>query len=805
MTLATVPTGQANAEPIRFTVDSKLLRELGARLVGRPHIALAELIKNSYDADATVVQVEVTSDSIVISDNGHGMTRKDFVDRWMRIGTATKESEKVSKRLHRPLTGSKGVGRLSVQLLAERLDLVTRTSEADSETVQASVDWSAAIDVGLLTEATALVSTDRSMPTFPGRTDHGTVITLTGLQQEWNGHSLSELAREIWPLQPPFDNHGTSDADSFKIQLTTGDEEQDRNFASQMSAVLGLWTARIVGRTLPAGDPEPANTYAVNAPRAESDGDDDDSSPGPEKSDVSQAFLQSPPPDLQGETRIVKLLLETADGRKEVVHYKLGNCALDRVRFQIRVFNFRNRQPHGISVAEARRYLNRFGGVHVYDAGFHLPYYGSETDWLRVEFDHSHRLSQSALLPASLVHAGGEVLNPLQYLPTNSRLFGAVQVDTSREQRVAAQRGQAARREALSIQVTRDRLADTEAYRSLIRITRFAIDLYAIREAQRAWAAKLNPSPNAAKPSGDSDATSTEARDQTSSRTLEVAADRADIVREMLEATGDLLPEQTREALKSEVADIAQSVRREAESSQARLGLLGALATAGISTLAYEHEAARQNALLCTLVKRLRRAEPDSGEVAAVADAIDDVLDRAAATRRLFSHLLDERSRSSRGTFLAGEVVTTVVSQVGQLMRGVVFDISGLPEALRLPPGGYAEWVAILQNVLLNAYNAMLDCDERIIMIDGGSDRGQAWLRVQDTGSGVDLSQAEQLFAPFERRSDISEDRRNLGLGGTGLGLTIVRMLATDAHARATFEPPDAGYSTAFVLRWSTS
>ena len=41
----------------KFTVDAELLRELGERLVGRPHIALAELIKNSYDADATKVEI----------------------------------------------------------------------------------------------------------------------------------------------------------------------------------------------------------------------------------------------------------------------------------------------------------------------------------------------------------------------------------------------------------------------------------------------------------------------------------------------------------------------------------------------------------------------------------------------------------------------------------------------------------------------------------------------------------------------------------------------------------------------------
>ena len=38
---------QLGLEPIRFTVDAALFRELGERLVGKPHIALAELVKNS--------------------------------------------------------------------------------------------------------------------------------------------------------------------------------------------------------------------------------------------------------------------------------------------------------------------------------------------------------------------------------------------------------------------------------------------------------------------------------------------------------------------------------------------------------------------------------------------------------------------------------------------------------------------------------------------------------------------------------------------------------------------------------------
>ena len=96
---------------LQFTIDAELLRELGERLVGQPHIALAELIKNSYDADATQVTVKFSPDNgcIEVSDNGHGMTFEAFKNSWMRIGTTHKRAN-LSKNLKRQMTGSKGVG-----------------------------------------------------------------------------------------------------------------------------------------------------------------------------------------------------------------------------------------------------------------------------------------------------------------------------------------------------------------------------------------------------------------------------------------------------------------------------------------------------------------------------------------------------------------------------------------------------------------------------------------------------------------------------------------------------------------------
>jgi signal transduction histidine kinase len=223
------------------------------------------------------------------------------------------------------------------------------------------------------------------------------------------------------------------------------------------------------------------------------------------------------------------------------------------------------------------------------------------------------------------------------------------------------------------------------------------------------------------------------------------------------------------------------------------------LATAGIAAVAHEHEAGKQNLALASIASQLRSGAI-TGEAAA--HEIDKWLERARATRRMFSHLLDEQTRDSTGRFLARVVAEDAATQVLPFARGIHISTTKVPEEMRLAFGGYAEWIALLQNVFLNAINATLDSPTRRIDVDAGSDSTGTWLRVQDTGSGVDLATAPTLFLPFERRQAISAERAALGLGGSGLGLTIVQMLASDLRANVAFEQPDPDYSTAFVVRW---
>src|SRR5438270_10537357 len=80
-----------------FTVDTHLFRELGELLVGRDSTALVELIKNSYDADASWVVVHGENldrpedGRILIRDDGIGMSRAEFIRGFLTIAGRTKE------------------------------------------------------------------------------------------------------------------------------------------------------------------------------------------------------------------------------------------------------------------------------------------------------------------------------------------------------------------------------------------------------------------------------------------------------------------------------------------------------------------------------------------------------------------------------------------------------------------------------------------------------------------------------------------------------------------------------------------
>jgi signal transduction histidine kinase len=722
---------ESEVEVLQFTVASALLRELGERLVGQAHIALAELIKNSYDADATVVELTVDEDEIVISDNGHGMSREDFTSFWMRIGSPHKEEWETSPN-GRPLTGSKGVGRLAAQFLAHELELQTSAGQGH-ELLEAEVNWDQAVDAGELTEATATVERSRRKGDFPGRSWHGTRLVLRDLKEDWDAEALEQLARELWPLRPPFRASGDQ-VSAFDIQLSSSLEGAEESFEEQMEAILDLYDARITGQLIP---------------------------------------LDEDPEGRPGGRRTVRISVELG-GRTHTYSHVLERCKLEALDYQIRVFDLQRRQPAGIRVGLAREYLNRFGGVHVYDAGFHLPYYGPEADWLSIEQEHSHRVTKSKLLPEDL-HVPGA----LTFLPTNSRLWGVVNVNTSRE-RAAVDAREVSDRNALTIQVTRDRLVDNLAYKSLVKAVRVGLDFYAIEEAKK------------------------HAEEMARLKPAEPVSAKAQRVEEVLERHREEIPPPVFRELKQQITEVVEGAEAESEALAGQAGLLGALATAGIGAIAFEHEFNRSLDSLDRAAKRLGAAAK-RGDLAAVEELASEVsgnIDEARQMRQLFGSVMDAEDRTRRTSPRARPVLEDVFAGLGAFVSGVELDLEPLDGELRLPPGTQAEWSALWQNLMINAINAMADSPEKTLRASN-SRRGSTYaITLENTGAAVDLDSAEELFQPFARTTELASDG-GLGFGGTGLGLTIVRMLAETLGCTVRFVPPSEEYSTAVRLAWS--
>ncbi|HET7443495.1 MAG TPA: ATP-binding protein [Solirubrobacterales bacterium] len=714
------PAKSNRSKSIQFTVDSALLQELGERLVGQAHIALAELIKNSFDADATLVEVHVSDEYIEVVDDGHGMDFDAFRDFWMRIGSPHKDRRRVSPG-GRGVTGSKGVGRLSAQFLADKIELTTKARRRDA--LHAEVDWRDAVKAKELTEATAKWKYVPSEP-FANKATHGTRVRLLSIKQEWDAEALVKLGRELWPLQPPFAKAGSKEG--FRVDLTTPDEAAKKQFDKQMKAVFELWDARITGEVIRTGKRKGKRTARI----------------------------------------------QFKDGTVVEREEDIANLRLDEASFEVRVFSLHHRQPFGIQVEDAREYLREFGGVHVYDAGFHLPYYGSHVDWLEIEQDHAHRLSRSKLLPAEF-----QVSEGLNFLPTNSRLYGVVEIDTGAE-RSAATAEQRRKGQVLSIQISRDRLVDNLAYRQLRDAVRWSIDHWAMEHARREWS--------------------------TRSREHPPLPEQAARLEDVLDDYSDEIAEEVLDDLRGNLRRLIESARSEAEQAAGQAALLGSLATAGMSAIAIEHETGRHLAQLERIAKRLRRYARELGDdgLEELADEVRDWIRSNREARSLFDPFMDAESREEVLSLDAGATIDATVRQARLLLRGLTVRTDGLDQDLRLPRGRYAEWTAVFQNVLVNAANATLDSQERVVAVSSRRTGPNTAILFQDTGTGVDLRTAEELFVPFTRRESISEDRRNLGAGGTGLGLTIVRMIASNLNCLVAFVEPDEGFSTSLRLSW---
>ena len=140
-----------DSERVRFSVDAGLINRLGTELVGKKETAVSELVKNAYDADATLVKLIFENSNeeggiLQIEDNGSGMSRNELINGFMKISSTEKVRNPLSPKYNRNRAGRKGIGRFAVQRLADELIILTK-KRGTEHAYRLTIDWSNILEI----------------------------------------------------------------------------------------------------------------------------------------------------------------------------------------------------------------------------------------------------------------------------------------------------------------------------------------------------------------------------------------------------------------------------------------------------------------------------------------------------------------------------------------------------------------------------------------------------------------------------------------------------------------------------------
>jgi hypothetical protein len=214
----------------RFKVSGNLIKKLGEESIANKNVAILELIKNAFDAKASKVNIYLnnittTTGSIIVSDNGNGMTNTELTENWLNIATPNKAQKQI-KPTDRIPVGEKGIGRLSSESLGDQTILSTKPKDESFE-YKIIFDWSKYQQKGVL--VTDVINKGIKVRKTKG--DTGTTLEISKLKHNWNDlDSQKDLLKDIYLLHPP-----NAKAKNFIVKpnfSTTAIKKIDRKFLS---------------------------------------------------------------------------------------------------------------------------------------------------------------------------------------------------------------------------------------------------------------------------------------------------------------------------------------------------------------------------------------------------------------------------------------------------------------------------------------------------------------------------------------------------------------------------------------------
>jgi len=221
---------------------ARLLTMLGDQLIKNEKIALVELIKNSYDADANWVEVRFEdfnedmtyreNSRILVRDDGSGMTLDTIQRHWMNPAAPKKLIEKQEGKNKTPKKkrikqGEKGIGRFTILKLGREIRITTRAEGEDSETTLL-YDFSRFDEDFLKKDGQRMdeiylddieIECHQSFHNLRLGEEHGTEIAISNLKESWSKKIIDELCQDVDNLTDPIS----------RIKSRDGEKSEDRD------------------------------------------------------------------------------------------------------------------------------------------------------------------------------------------------------------------------------------------------------------------------------------------------------------------------------------------------------------------------------------------------------------------------------------------------------------------------------------------------------------------------------------------------------------------------------------------------
>jgi signal transduction histidine kinase len=234
------------SERLPFKISSALKNLIGKELITDEFVAVFELVKNAFDANANKVeiifdnQLDTSTGKIIIKDDGKGMDYDDLTNKWLFVAYSAKkdgtENDDYRDRIkvNRVFAGAKGVGRFSCDRLGKRLKLVSVKDGEQNKSQQIIVNWEDFEEDPK--EEFINVKVTYSDQSNTSGLAHGTILEIEGLRDNWDRDRLLKLKKSLAKLINP--NQG-NDSKNFSIEIIAESERSKDKESAERDSVNG--------------------------------------------------------------------------------------------------------------------------------------------------------------------------------------------------------------------------------------------------------------------------------------------------------------------------------------------------------------------------------------------------------------------------------------------------------------------------------------------------------------------------------------------------------------------------------------